>query len=119
MPKVQNISNRLGVIERIISFPGFYRVVIPGILLIVLAACEQKTQELDKPTEQRTDYSPEEFGIGRRHTPDRACNREIDSLLNSIRLCYQASGTSKKCDRVQQQNNNKIKKLKHSVRCSR
>jgi len=118
MLRVKNISNRLGLIEPIVDFPGFYKVAILGILLIVLAACEQKTQEMAKPTEQRTDYSPEEFGIGRRHTPDRRCNREIDNLLNGIRLCYQRSGTSEKCERVQQQNNNVIKKLKNSVRCA-
>lgn len=89
-------------------------------ITLVLAACDWKSKEKEiPPVKQRTDYSPEEFGIGRRHTPDRSCNRDIDKLLDKIRLCYKAKGVSGKCDTVQQQSNRKIKKLKHSLRCAR
>jgi hypothetical protein len=96
-----------------------YRVSILICLLIVLSACEKESEKEIKPVVQRTEYSPEEFGMGRRHTPDRACNRNIDALLNKIRLCYKNSGVSKKCDAVQQSSNDSIKKLKHSIRCAR
>lgn len=88
-------------------------------VLISLVACGKKTPEEETGTVQRTDYTKEEFGIGRRHTPDRKCNKEIDYLLNKIRLCYQNNGISNTCDNVQKKSNNRIGKLKNSVRCAR
>jgi len=89
--------------------------------LALVGACKKTPPPDDGKahTVQRTDYAPEEFGIGRRHTPDQGCNRDIDQLLNEIRLCYQKHGVGKSCDAVQQRNSQKITKLKNTVRCAR
>jgi hypothetical protein len=99
------------------------RMAAPLILAGLLAApagCKQKAPD-DTParTVQRTEYAPEEFGIGRRHTGDAGCNREIDRLLDEVRLCYKNSGSAAQCESIQQQNSDKIKRLKNSVRCAR
>lgn len=88
-------------------------------ILLGLGACKKDPPVESKPVEQRTDYTPEEFGIGRRHTPVSACNRDIDALLNEIRLCYKNSGISKKCDLLQKDNSDRIKRHKNSIRCAR
>lgn len=93
---------------------------ILGVTAVLLGACDSKPPAaVNTATEQRTDYTPEEFGIGRRHTPDSACNRDIDALLDGIRLCYKSDGISDKCERLQQKNNAAIKRLRHSIRCVR
>jgi len=91
------------------------------VLPVSLAACKKSPPPDDGKIhiEQRTEYEPEEFGIGRKHTPDRACNAEIDALLDEIRLCYKNRGTAVKCEYLQEKNSDKIKRLKNSVRCAR
>lgn len=89
-------------------------------VLAVLSACKQKPppEEAISHTVQRQDFSPEEFGIGRKHTPDRACNYEIDQLLDETRRCYN-SHPSNGCERLQEANAAKIGRLKNSERCAR
>ena len=89
--------------------------------LAVVSACKQKPPPDDGKVQivQRTDYTPEEFGIGRTHTADAACNREIDQLLDEVRLCYKNGGTAAKCEYIQHKSSDKIKRLKNSVRCAR
>jgi len=89
------------------------------IVMVVLAAgCKQKSPP-DEPsrTPPRTDFSPEDFGIGRQHTKSAACNREIDQLLEQIRLCYGARPTVE-CEVLQRDNSSKIARLKNTSRCS-
>jgi hypothetical protein len=90
-------------------------------LLAGPAGCKQKPPPDDgkSHTVPRTDYAPEEFGIGRQHTPDKACNREIDQLLEGVRQCYKGGGTFDKCEVIRQKNSAQIKRLKNSVRCAR
>jgi hypothetical protein len=90
-------------------------------MLAGVSACKQKppTDDGKSHTVQRTEYDPEEFGIGRQHTRDQACNRDIDRLLDEIRLCYKELGTAARCEVVQERNSEKIKRLKNSVRCAR
>jgi len=91
------------------------------VLLAAVGACKPKAPPDDGKahTVQRTDYTPEEFGIGRQHTPDAACNRDIDALLDEVRLCYKNDGTAAKCETLQEKNSGKIKRLRNSVRCAR
>lgn len=84
-----------------------------------MPACKRKPP--DEPvshTVQRRDFAPEEFGIGRPHTPDRACNREIDQLLDETRRCYNNPPPGG-CERLQEANAAKIGRLKNSERCAR
>ena len=94
-----------------------------GLLVVVavVSGCKQKPPPDDGKAHivQRTDYTPEEFGIGRTHTADAACNREIDQLLDEVRLCYKNGGTAAKCEYIQRKSSDKIKRLKNSVRCAR
>jgi hypothetical protein len=95
--------------------------VLAIVLLAGGTACKQKPPPDDgkSRTIQRTEYAPEEFGIGRQHTRDKACNQDIDQLLDEIRLCYKERGTASRCEYLQEKNSEKIKRLKNSVRCAR
>src|SRR4030067_908698 len=86
---------------------------------LVLGGCKQKPPP-DEPsrTPPRTDFSPEDFGIGRRHTKSTICNREIDQLLRQGRLCH-GSRPASECDVLQRGNSDKIGRLKNTSRCSR
>ena len=88
-------------------------------VLATLVACDLKSPPEEQPTtQQRTDFAPEEFGIGRRHTPVTSCNRYIDSLLNKIRLCYREEKPREYCEALQKKNSETIRRTKHSARCS-
>jgi len=90
------------------------------LIAVILPAggCKQKPPA-DEPsrTPPRTDYSPEEFGIGRKHTKSSTCNREIDQLLEQARLCYGSRPTAE-CEVLQRGNSDKIGRLKNSSRCN-
>ncbi len=63
-------------------------------------------------------YTQEDFGMGRAHTHNESCNREIDRLLNETRLCYNAP-ESTNCQALQDRNSQQIARLKNSQRCVR
>jgi len=88
--------------------------------VLVVGGCKQKPPpEEPARTPIRTDFSPEDFGIGRKHTKDPACNREIDLLLDQARLCYgYGSRPATECEALQSSNSHKIGRLKNSSRCS-
>lgn len=88
------------------------------VLLALLGGGCKKPPPPDEPsrTPPRTDFAPEEFGIGRKHTRNAACNREIDRLLEPVRLCYNSRPTAE-CDALQQVHSEKIARIKNSVRC--
>ena len=94
-------------------------IMVVAIILVNVAACKQKPPP-DQPshTPPRTDFSPQEFGIGRKHTPDAACNREIDQMIEQMRLCYNTRPTAQ-CDTLRSADSAKIARLKNSQRCSR
>ncbi len=85
---------------------------------LVVGGCKQKPPP-DEPsrTPPRTDFSPEDFGIGRKHTKSTTCNLEIDQLLEQVRLCY-GSRPITECEVLQRGNSGKIGRLKNSSRCS-
>ena len=85
---------------------------------LIMGGCKQKPPA-DEPsrTPPRTDFTPEDFGIGRKHTKSNTCNREIDQLLEQVRLCYGARPTSE-CEVLQRDNSDKIGRLKNTSRCS-
>ncbi len=84
---------------------------------LVVGGCQQKPPP-DEPsrTLPRTDYTPEEFGIGRNHTKNKTCNRDIDQLLENVRLFY-ASRPFAECEALQRGNSDKIGRLKNTNRC--
>jgi hypothetical protein len=88
--------------------------------LLALAACRGSTppQEVETRTAYRTDFTPEEFGVGRAHTRSDSCNRDIDRLLEEIRACYNAS-PGDKCTVLQRANSDKIGHIKLARRCRR
>ena len=97
--------------------PRGYRHLIALVALAALAACD-KTPEPYQKTEHRRDFAPEEFGVGRPHTPDSTCNREIDQLLDAVRLCYNTR-PEPECMALQEKQSERIARLKNSVRCRR
>jgi len=82
---------------------------------VVLLGCE-KAPEPEHKIERRTDFAPEEFGVGRPHTRNAACNREIDRLLDATRLCFN-SRPEPECNRLQEQHAQTIARLKGTARC--
>ena len=88
------------------------------VVTLAVAGCKQKPPP-DEPsrTPPRTDYSAEEFGIGRKHTKSATCNREIDQLLEAVRRCY-GSRPMAECEVLQRGNSDKIARLKNTSRCS-
>jgi len=89
--------------------------------LALAGGCKPKAPPDDGKahTVQRTDYAPEDFGIGRQHTPDTSCNRDIDRLLDEVRLCFRNRGATGACDSLQKRNAERIARLKNTVRCAR
>lgn len=99
--------------------PSGYRHLLALAVLAVLTACDKSTEtEPYKKTEHRRDFAPEEFGIGRLHTQDRACNREIDQLLDAVRICYNTRPETE-CATLQEKQSDRITQLKNSTRCRR
>lgn len=94
------------------------RYVATTLLVLSLAACHQPTTGVppEAKTAHRTDFTPEEFGIGRRHTRSARCDREIDQLLEQIRQCVNEN-PGVNCDTLQQTNNYRIGRLETSLHC--
>jgi hypothetical protein len=94
-------------------------IIAAGIALVLLA-CEKSRVETspDAKTPYRTDFTPEEFGIGRPHTQDAECNRAIDGLLEQIRTCYNG-GSDSDCAALQRTHSDRIGKLNNSHQCRR
>ncbi len=84
---------------------------------VVFLGCE-KAPEPELKIERRKDFTPEEFGVGRPHTRNAACNREIDRLLDATRLCFN-SRPEAECNRLQAQHAETIARLKGTARCRR
>ncbi len=87
-------------------------------VLLLTAACGKKAEEPPPPIPTRSDFSPEEFGMGRMHTRNAHCNRDIDAILNETRLCVN-SGQGAACDAVREKNSGRIAQIKNSTRCQR
>ena len=85
---------------------------------LAIGGCKQKPPPDEtvhiKP---RTDFAPEDFGVGRKHTRNASCNAEIDQLLDQVRECY-GTRTTAVCEVMQTRNSDKIGRLKNSSRCS-
>ena len=90
-----------------------------AVLVASAAGCKQKPPP-DAPshTPPRTDFVPEDFGVGRTHTKNAACNREIDQMLEQVRRCYNTQPTAE-CDVLQRAEADKMARLKNSRRCIR
>ena len=88
--------------------------------LVIMAAidgCKPKPPaDVPLNIKPRTDFTLADFGIGRPHTQNRACNHEIDRLLNETRLCFNTHPDGG-CDALQQSNSDRIARFKNSERC--
>lgn len=92
-------------------------IVMLASLAMLAAGCKPKPPaDVPLNLKPRTDFTPADFGIGRPHTQNRACNREIDRLLDQTRLCFN-SHPDGGCDALQQSNSDRIGRLKNSERC--
>lgn len=54
--------------------------------------------------------------MGRKHTRNAACNRDIDAILNEVRQCVN-SGKGVACDTLREKNSVRVTKIKNSNRC--
>lgn len=92
-------------------------------LLLLAAAtaaggCDGGSVPEEDAPKRRWEYTQEDFGIGKPHTKNSRCNRDIDAQLEAIRACYNAREHAE-CSTLQQQNSDKIARLKNSRRCQR
>lgn len=96
------------------------KILLPALLLAAVAAagCRDNPKEDTARIKPRMDFAPEEFGIGRAHTPSQTCNRQIDALLEEVRRCYNERGGAG-CQALQQNRNQRIAQIKNSARCRR
>lgn len=88
-------------------------------LALVAGGCKKAPPDESSRAQPRADFTPEEFGIGKAHTRDTACNREIDALLEPVRLCYNNRRPGAECSALQAANSDKIARIKNSLRCQR
>ncbi len=63
-------------------------------------------------------FTPEDFGIGRKHTPNTSCNREVDKILEDTRQCFNTRPAAE-CDDTQKKNSKKIATYTKSPRCAK
>ena len=113
--KLQKVwSNHSLSLRAALQYAALLAVIIAG-----AAGCKQKPPP-DAPshTPPRTDFVPEDFGVGRTHTKNAACNREIDQMLEQVRRCYNTQPTAE-CDVLQRAEADKMARLKNSRRCIR
>ncbi len=99
----------------------FRKILLPALLLSALTAggCRDKpAAEEAARIKPRMDFGQEEFGIGKAHTPNHACNRQIDALLDEVRRCYNTRGDAG-CQSLQQNRNQRIARIKNSAHCRR
>ncbi|MCK7580848.1 MAG: hypothetical protein MZV65_37975 [Chromatiales bacterium] len=90
------------------------------LLALVAGGCKKAPPpEAPVRTPYRTDFAPADFGIGKAHTRDSACNREIDALLEPVRLCYNNRRPEAECSALQQANSEKIARIRNALRCQR
>ena len=94
------------------------RIIILLVAALGLIACKKTPPPETPPIQPRSDFSAEEFGIGRAHTKNQACNREIDGLLDKVRVCYNEQSPSR-CEALQRKQSDSITRLKNSTRCQR
>ena len=87
------------------------------LLALVVGGCKKAPPETPSRTPHRTDFAPGEFGIGKAHSKNAACNREIDALLEPVRQCYNSGRPEAECSALQQANSDQIARVKNSLRC--
>ncbi len=64
------------------------------------------------------EYTPQDFGIGRKHTANATCNREIDQILGETLNCFNTR-SPQACEALQKQNSAKIGAYIRSLRCAK
>lgn len=88
-------------------------------LAALITGCDRASVPDDAPTPKpRWEYTQEDFSIGKPHTKNARCNREIDALLEPIRACYNTHEQTG-CTALQAENSKKIARLKNARRCQK
>jgi len=92
-------------------------IVVAAVLLAVAAPALTQASG-SAPTDPAFQYTPGDFGVGRKHTANAWCNREIDKLLDETRRCFNAHPASE-CDALQKKNSKKVGGYIKSSHCAR
>lgn len=105
--------------KEVTAMPRYLKIV-PMALAVAFAstlvAC--KKEPPPEPPKLRYQYTPEDFGVGRAHTKNAACNKEIDRLIEEFRVCHNTPSATN-CDALQADNSKEIMRIKNSVYCSK
>lgn len=91
------------------------------VLTAGIVACKERAPETKPPPappKPGWEYTSEDFGIGRKHTANAWCNRQIDALLEETRRCFNAY-PAPSCQDLQQQNSKKMGGYIRSPRCAK
>jgi hypothetical protein len=94
-----------------------YSLFVVVLAAVAVTACKKPPPPEAERIVPRNDFAPEEFGIGRAHTKNFACNREIDGYLEEIRKCYNAHNMEA-CEGLHRQRSEKINRLKNAAHCA-
>ncbi|GEM_PF-3650675 len=86
------------------------------LLLSTLPAHAEAPAPGAAPTDPKFQYSPEDFGVGRRHTGNTWCSRQIDALLEETRTCFNTRPAAE-CEALQKKNSKKAGNYIKSPRC--
>jgi hypothetical protein len=87
-------------------------------LLAVGASAQNTGAPNSAPEKARPQWDPEEFGIGRKHTANARCNRQIDKILEENRNCFNTRPTAE-CDALMKKNSKKMGSYIRSPRCAK
>jgi hypothetical protein len=88
------------------------------LLLIALPAHSEAPQKGAAPSDPNFKFTPEDFGVGRKHVANAWCNRQIDRLLDETRTCFNTQ-PAKQCEGMQKRNSKKIGGYIKSPRCGK
>lgn len=87
-------------------------------LLTVVATAQDRATPDTGAAKPRLKWAPEEFGIGRKHTANARCNRQIDKLLEDNLNCFNTR-PSTECEPLMKKNTKAMGVYIRSPRCAK
>src|SRR6185369_5281443 len=92
-----------------------------GFALALLSApllAEERPATPPTPSKPAHQWTPEEFGIGHKHTANARCNRAVDKLLEENLHCYNTRPANE-CEALLKSNSKKMGVYIKSPRCAK
>jgi hypothetical protein len=100
-----------------ITVPAALLLAATALLLATTIHAEPPAQGAP-PTDPNFKFSKEDFGVGRKHTPNAWCNKQIDKLLDEVRDCFN-SNPATECEALKAKNTKKMGGYIKNPRCQK